>query len=335
MSNEKLTSVWAKYIESFIAEKEAQGYGSHQYRNLFVRFDRMMNRMGINDAFFSKELFDAWAVDELTDVSNTTKRNKLSKIRQFSIYLCKLGIESYIPAMPRLYSDYIPYVYSNDEIGRIFETADSLRYSSYTSKSVLMAIPAILRLLYSTGIRIGEAVSLTNRDVDFDKKILLLNKTKNGHQRLAPINASLDKVLRQYLSYRDRMPLAGITKSDRPFFITHRGRKMTTVSVRAWFNIILHKASITSPTHCCRPCIHGLRHTAAVHAMRNMIEKGRDIYACMPILSVFLGHTKLQSTEYYLRLTKDRYPEILEKDAAVTVNISNVISRSMLKYEEE
>ena len=49
---------------------------------------------------------------------------------------------------------------------------------------------------------------------------------------------------------------------------------------------------------------------------------------------VFLN-TKLQSTEYYLRLTKDRYPDILKKDAAVTVNISNVISRSMLKYEED
>ncbi len=213
--------------------------------------------------------------------------------------------------------------------------ADSLRYSSYTSKSVLMAIPALLRLLYSTGIRIGEAISLTNKDVDFDKKILLLNKTKNGHQRLAPINDSLGKVLRQYLNYRDRMPLVGITKSNSPFFITHRGQKMSTASVRAWFSIILNKAAITSPTNCCRPCIHGLRHTAAVHAMRNMIENGRDIYACMPILSVFLGHTKLQSTEYYLRLTKDRYPDILKKDAAVTVNISNVISRSMLKYEED
>ena len=84
MSSEKMTSVWAKYIESFIAEKEAQGYGSHEYRNLFLRFDRMMNRMGVNDIFFSKELFDAWAVNELRDVSNATKRNKLSKIRQFS-----------------------------------------------------------------------------------------------------------------------------------------------------------------------------------------------------------------------------------------------------------
>lgn len=36
----------------------------------------------------------------------------------------------------------------------------------------------VKRLLYSTGIRIGEAISLTNKDVDFDKKILLLNKTK-------------------------------------------------------------------------------------------------------------------------------------------------------------
>lgn len=95
----------------------------------------------------------------------------MSKIRQFSKYLCKLGIESYIPMIPRLHSDYIPYVYSNEEIQRIFEVADSLRYSSYTSKSVLMAIPALLRLLYSTGIRIGEAISLTNKDVDFDKKI--------------------------------------------------------------------------------------------------------------------------------------------------------------------
>ena len=55
----------------------------------------------------------------------------------------------------------------------------------------MMVIPVLLRTLYSTAIRIGEAINLRNQDIDFEGHTIVLDNTKNGRQRLAPLNESL------------------------------------------------------------------------------------------------------------------------------------------------
>lgn len=78
-----------------------------------------------------------------------------------------IGIECHVPRLPRENDHkFIPYIYSHDEVQRIFAAADSLRIRINSSRSSLMPFPALVRLLYSTGMRVGEAVSLRNRDVD-------------------------------------------------------------------------------------------------------------------------------------------------------------------------
>jgi len=52
------------------------------------------------------------------------------------------------------------------------------------------------------------------------------------------------------------------------------------------------------------------RHTFAVHCLRQWVEKGVDITVSLPYLSAFLGHTGLQSSQRYLRLTSDLFPTI-------------------------
>jgi site-specific recombinase XerD len=59
----------------------------------------------------------------------------------------------------------------------------------------MIFIPAIIRLLYSTGLHISEALSLKNEDVCMVENYIHIRKTKNGHERLVPICNSLKLVL--------------------------------------------------------------------------------------------------------------------------------------------
>ncbi|MCM1062013.1 MAG: hypothetical protein NC452_17235 [Eubacterium sp.] len=61
------------------------------------------------------------------------------------------------------------------------------------------------------------------------------------------------------------------------------------------------------------PRVHDLRHTFAVHSLQKLEAQGIDLYAELPILSAYLGHSGIKSTEKYLRLTSMVFPEIAEK----------------------
>ena len=57
--------------------------------------------------------------------------------------------------------------------------------------SVRCTMPCLVRMLYGTGIRIGEAMKLTHADVDFTQGVLVLHECKNGQDRLVPMSLSL------------------------------------------------------------------------------------------------------------------------------------------------
>ena len=69
------------------------------------------------------------------------------------------------------------------------------------------------------------------------------------------------------------------------------------------------------------PRVHYLRHTFAVHTLHRMSSEDVDLYAGLPILSVMLGHASVRESEWYVRLTREFYPEIIEKMSATTGGI--------------
>src|ERR1039457_1044040 len=99
--------------------------------------------------------------------------------------------------MPKLPPPLTPYIYSVDEVKRLPAATDALR----TPLSPLRAatIRSLLLILYGTGMRIGEALSLTLRDVDLDERLLTVRDTKFYKTRLEPIGPRLTKALADYL----------------------------------------------------------------------------------------------------------------------------------------
>ena len=64
------------------------------------------------------------------------------------------------------------------------------------------------------------------------------------------------------------------------------------------------------------PRVHDLRHTFAVNCFKKFVLENKELDAYLPVLKTYMGHSKFVSTEYYLKLTNDMFPDILERTNA-------------------
>ena len=304
-------SILKTYICGLIEEKHLHGFQSESLKYNLADIDRYMqdnkpDGICINETYFNKWL----AYADNPNLSRKTVYAKVSCFRQLMIYMNNLGIECYIPRLPRENEHrYVPHIYSEKEILDIFDACDSLRPRTFRGRTCYYALPALFRLLYSTGIRIGEALAIKNQDVDFKKKHIFINKTKNCHQRFAPINNTLASVLKDYIRFRNHITCKPVGNPSSPLFVNSKGEPLSQVGV---------------------PRIHDIRHTACVHALKKLVAQGYDLYCCMPLLANFMGHINPMSTETYLRLTQEVYPEVIGAQALQAEEIAHILSRSVI-----
>jgi integrase/recombinase XerD len=203
----------------------------------------------------------------------------------------------------------------------IFKACDSLRLRQKNQSSSLFIMPCLLRLLYATGIRIGEALVLRNEEVNLTGKYLTLRETKNGKQRIVPFTESLAIVFREYLERRSELPIIGISRNESPFFVSLNGTCCRYGSVYSWFRKILARAGIPYTGDRKGPRVHDLRHSFACHSFVKLSDEGMDLYCSWPYLATYLGHQSLESTEQYVRLTTQLYPELMKGSDELYVDI--------------
>lgn len=265
----------------------------------------------------------------------STLYKKYCVIAAFCRYMCLLGHECYIPRLPRKRSsNYTPTIFTSEQMLSIFKICDHMVMKEHHAQSIMIVMPALLRVLYSTGIRISEALSILNKDLDFGRKAIVLHDTKNRCQRLAPINESLEIVLRQYIQYRNKIPVSGVDSSSSHLFISTTGKYISRRTVLTYFHRIIEQCGILRRCNQRGPMVHEIRHTTAVHSLVKLTQSGVDIYTSLPLLATFMGHIKVINTETYLRLTQEMYPEILKMNTETTDRVYSLIL-SKLKQDYE
>ena len=234
---------------------------------------------------------------------------KFCILRGFYRYAQERGPVSMSPLpiqAPKLPPPLTPYIYSTDELNRLVAATDTLQ----TPQSPLRAdtMRSLLLLLYGTGMRIGEALSLTLSDVDLEERLLTVRNTKFFKTRLVPVGSRLTNILSDYLSHRRQLPLpAGETSA---FFATRTGIHLEYRVVNKLFGRLRQAAEIQrEPTARYQPRIHDIRHTAAVHRVVAWYRAGADVQRLLPQLATYLGHVDIRSTQRYLSMT----PELLHE----------------------
>lgn len=334
MNEYLLKSIFAPFINSFLRMKETMGFKLNKYKTAFKEFDIFFLENKVTEPFITHSLIEQWRKTRVND-SPGTLYDKYSVISQFSKYMCHLGYPCFVPRMPKKMPDvFIPYVFTCEQIQLIFNTADSLVLTYNKMDSLLFSIPALLRLLYSTGMRIGEATSIKNSDVDFERQFISIKNTKNQRDRLIPLGYSILHVMHQYKEARNRLPLPDIDNPNRFFFIAPSGKPLHKGTVYKWFKKILTKCAIAHVGGHHGPRIHDIRHTTAIHSLMKQVKEGADIYCILPVLSVFLGHKTIKGTEHYVRLTQEIFPDIIQKEQSVTSYIFPSQPNIEIDYEK-
>ena len=167
----------------------------------------------------------------------------------------------------------------------------------------------ILRLLYSSGLRSGEACGLRKEDVDLGAGVLTVRHAKNDKDRTVPMHPAMTERMRVF---------SHAAQLGHPQYADHRlfwslpeGRPIGTRSVYGFFRDALWKAGISHGGRGKGPRVHDLRFTFACHRLRRWVESGDDVNALMPYLATYMGHSDTRCTEYYLRLTAEQFPGMI------------------------
>lgn len=272
------------------------------------RFDKFTLEKYPSAKTLTKEIVLDWCCKK-TYEATANQLSRTSIIRQFGKYLDSIGVKAYI--IPKGYypqeKQYIPYIYTGDELAKFFIETDKCRYSCECPHRHLI-MPIIFRMIYMCGLRLSEARLLKVSDVDLNNGVLSIHHSKKDNSRLVPMSDSLIKRCRNFSKKVHPYPIA-----ERYYFPALNDKPMTTRNVYHNFRRFLWRARISHGGMGHGPRIHDFRHSYAVHCLKKWVEQKKDLAVYLPVLKTYMGHDSFQETSYYLRMTADVFPDITLK----------------------
>ena len=306
----KYSGALSDICAAFIAEKRAVGYVYNTEAKRLSEFSRFTLAYNVPHNTLTEEIVRAWIAKKPTD-SDRNRHSRYSLVKQFGEYMLRMGYKAFVPGFEdvgRRHKTFVPHIFTHEEISRFFIAADSLEHNA---KSIAprrhLIMPVLFRMLYCCGLRVSEACELHGEEVDLEDGILTVRKSKFSRTRYVPMSEELTAVCVKYSETR----LVGAGDNDW-FFAAPDGGHYNIRSIYTVFREILQKAGISHGGTGRGPRVHDFRHTFAVHCLQRWAEQGADPTTVLPRLSAYLGHSTLESTEEYLRMTAEVYPKISE-----------------------
>ena len=251
------------------------------------------------------------------DHKKVSVARKLASIKAFFKFLVKKGFLQKNPAelisYPRI-EKYLPTVLSVDEAKGLVEARNSQesgvrsRESKNKKHITILRDRAILEVLYSSGVRVGELAGLNMDDIDLNLGIIKV-LGKGNKERLAILGEKAKEALKAYLVKKSEvrsLPLQAVSRGqksegrDEPVFLGARGERIYPRAVQRLVKKNALKGNIAK-----KPTPHSLRHTFATHLM----DAGVDLRT----IQEMLGHASLSTTQKYTKVSVQRLMEIYDK----------------------
>lgn len=219
---------------------------------------------------------------------------KLASIRSFFKFLVKKELIKTSP-MDNIFTPkqerYVPNFLSIDEISRLIESPDRSHVLGLRDR-------AILEVLYSSGLRLGELRHMDVNSIDFESGLIRV-LGKGDKERIIPIGEKAMTAVRDYMERRQEL-VRNEQNYEKALFLNHRGRRL---SERGIDRIVKRYAFRSGLLKHISP--HTIRHTFATH----LLNAGADLRSVQELL----GHVSLSTTQKYTHVTMDRLMEIYDK----------------------
>ena len=292
------------FLQHLVVERGFSQHTLDAYRNDLGQFSDFLKER-FDGSSESEEVWLRVDLDLLNDYiadlrgrkgyRDTTTARKVAAIKSFFTFLAQNGIIEEPPTeslgSPRV-GRALPKYLTEDEVDQLLREADK----AGTAESQRDA--NILELLYATGLRVSELVSLNVQDVDFEESYIRC-WGKGAKERIVYAHDKALNGLQDYLS-TSRMSLLGTNKEEAALFVNHRGERLT----RQWvWNILKTYSKRAGIDQKITP--HTLRHSFATH----LLQKG----ASLRHVQELLGHSSISTTQVYTHLTTEHLRDEYEK----------------------
>jgi len=279
-----------RYVEKFILYLEVEkNYSRHtllSYKNDLYDFMDFLGKVPLPkvDYLLLRKFF---AYLRSRQYRPRTLARKLSSLRRYFVFLQREGYIAHNPAVllmsPKIDKP-LPKFLTETEMVKLIEAPHSEKISEKRNK-------AIFELLYSSGLRVSELVSLNTDKIDLIGNVVkVLGKGKK--ERLVPLGDKAIEAIRSYLSQRKE-------KTS----ILFLNKNKTRLSARSVRNIINKYVNTISLLNNISP--HVFRHSFATH----MLNHGADLRSVQELL----GHISLSTTQIYTHVTTDRLKTVYNK----------------------
>lgn len=287
-----------QHINDYIAFKQALGGRFQTEARILKAFSRAMGNVDITEV----ETTSVQAFIAGKGVVTSFWHQKFGVLTRFYRFLM---IRKYVDStplpktVPKCPEPMKPYIYTLEELRRLLAATNKLQ----TPWSPLRACTfhTLILTLYSTGLRIGETLSLTLADVNLPESLITVHTSKFFKTRLVPIGPRLCDILRSYAQRRRKLPCP--QGEDSAFFVTRSGNALTYDQARKVFPILRKQAGIHREKGArYQPRVHDIRHTMAVHRLLSWYREGADVQRLLPQLSTYLGHRDIAATQRYLTI---------------------------------
>ena len=301
----KLQSSLAGPIQNFINLRCLSGTDYQSQAQLLGYFDRFVFEQKCNMPCITREITDCY-LKSLSHLAPRTRSNRFCVVRQLCEYLARSDPRSYVPEPLKVIPSqgtHQPYIYTHSEIQRLLGAASKMSPENSLQPHTYQTL---LGVLYSTGIRIGEALALNLEHFHSTDRRLYIAEGKFRKARWVPLSTSTGRALEQYLIRRSQIKPRS---SDSPLFINQRFRRLHQCTVNQNFRKLLRQSGIHHNKHT-GPRIHDLRHTFAVHRLLAWYRDGQDVNARLPSLSTYMGHVDIHSTQVYLQPTAELIEQV-------------------------
>jgi len=217
----------------------------------------------------------------------STMARKLAALRSFYTFLCSEGKIKENPLVgigsPRL-GKTLPKVIPPEKIAQMIKEANH---------SGNLRDEAILELLYATGMRASELISLNLGDVELEEGYARC-QGKGKKERIIPIHQRAIDTLRTYI--KESHP--HILDRESPLFLNRRGERLTRQGLWQIIKEYAHKVELEVTPHT-------FRHSFATH----MLSGGADLRSVQELL----GHSNISTTQVYTHLTRERIKEVYDR----------------------
>lgn len=262
------------------------------YSRDLIKYLDYLSTKGIKDISKTSDLTIISFIATLKNggLSNRSVARNLTSIRMFYKFLTE---DHHINDNPTLNIETpkrelrLPQVLSIEEVDVLLQKPDS-------STSLGLRDAAFLELLYATGLRASEIISLALNDINLEAGYLIASG-KGSKERLIPIGEVAQNMIKKYL--KNSRPTLLKNKQSHHLFTTRSGKSMTR---QGFWKLIKKYALAAGIRKKITP--HTLRHSFATH----LLERGADLRS----VQMMLGHADISSTQIYTHVTTERLKKI-------------------------